>query len=116
MAISGFAVQYSKPREADSVKLLAFPKPGMSFDKWWDHALDSISAATSFCTEAYRWALECGEPDTTFAQLAESGGFIRLDALLLTALMECIPGDTHFLRQEIKKARAEQRTNHKRKS
>ena len=51
---SGFAVQYGKPGEADSVKLLAFPKPGTSFERWWDHALDSISAATSFCTEAYR--------------------------------------------------------------
>ncbi len=95
---TGFAVQYGKPREADSVKLLAFPKPGTSFEKWWDHALDSISAATSFCTEAYRWALECEKSETTFAKLAESGGFVRLDALLLTALMECIPGDTHLLR------------------
>ena len=111
---TGFAVQYGKPREADSVKLLAFPKPGTSFEKWWDHALDSISAATSFCTEAYRWALECEKSETTFAKLAESGGFVRLDALLLTALMECIPGDTHLLRQEIKKAKTEQRQDHQR--
>ena len=98
---SGYAVQYGKPREADAIKLLTFPKPGTSFEKWWDHALDSISAATSFCTEAYRWAIQCEKPETTFADLAESGGFVRLDALLLTALMECIPGDTHLLRQEI---------------
>ena len=90
---SGFAVQYGKPREADSVKLKAFPKPGTSFEVWWDHALDSISSSTSYCTEAYRWALECGKPETTFAALSESGGFVRLDALLLTALMECISGD-----------------------
>ena len=31
---SGHVVQYGKPKEADVVKLLAFPKPGMSFDKW----------------------------------------------------------------------------------
>jgi hypothetical protein len=105
---SGFAVQYGKPREADSVKLLAFPKPGTSFEKWWDHALDSISAATSFCTEAYRWAVECEKSETTFAQLAESGGFVRLDALVLIALMGCMPGDTHLPRQEIKKAKTEQ--------
>ena len=111
---SGFAVQYGKPREADSVKLLAFPKPGTSFERWWDHALDSISAATSFCTEAYRWALQCEQSETTFAELAESGGFVRLDALLLTALMECIPGDTHLLRQEIKKAKTEQRQSQQR--
>ena len=74
----------------------------------------STSAATSSCTEAYRLALECEKAETTFAQLAESGGFIRLDALLPTALMECIPGCTHLLRQEIKKAKAEQRTNHQR--
>ena len=107
---TGFAVQYGKPREADAVKLLAFPKPGSSFEKWWDHAIDSISAATSFCTEAYRWASQCEKAETTFEDLAESGGFVRLDALLLQALMECIPGDTHLLRQEIKKAKAEQRT------
>ena len=106
---SGFAVQYGKPREADAIKLFTLPKPGTSFETWWDHALDSISAATSFCTEAYRWAIQCEKPETTFADLAESGGFVRLDALLLTALMECIPGDTHLLRQEIKKATAEQR-------
>ena len=111
---TGFAVQYGKPREADPVKLMTFPKPGTSFEKWWDHALDSISAATSFCTEAYRWALQCEQPETTFETLSESGGFIRLDALLLTALMECIPGDTHLLRQEIKKAKTEQRTKHQR--
>ena len=80
------------------MKLLPFPKPGMSFEKWWDHALDSISAATSFCTEAYRWAIECELPETTFEALAQSGGFVRLDALLLQALMGCIPGDTHLLR------------------
>ena len=57
---SGSAVQYSKPRDADSVKLLEFPKPGMSFEKWSGHAIDSMSAATSHCTEAYRWALVCG--------------------------------------------------------
>ncbi len=96
---SGFAVQYGKPKEADAVKLLPFPKPGTSFEKWWDHALDSISAATSVCTEAYRWALFCGKSGTTFGMLAGSGAFIRLDALLLHALMECTPGDTHLLRQ-----------------
>ena len=114
VSTAGFAVQYGKPREADAVKLLAFPKPGTSFEKWWDHALDSISAATSFCTEAYRWALQCEKSETTFAALAESGGFVRLDALLLTALMECIPGDTHLLRQEIKKAKTEQRMTQQR--
>ena len=62
-----------------------FPKPGTSFEKWWDHALDNVSAATSFCTEAYRWALECEKSETAFVQLAKSGGFIRLDALLLVA-------------------------------
>ena len=46
--------------------------------------------------------------------LGESGGFVRLDALLLTALMECIPGDTHLLRQQIKKAKSEQRHLHER--
>jgi len=112
---SGFAVQYGKPREADAIKLLAFPKPGTSFEKWWDHALDSISAATSFCTEAYRWAIQCESTSgMSFANLAESGGFVRLDALLLTALMECIPCDTHLLRQEIKKAKAEQRASQQR--
>ena len=30
---SGSAVQYGKPKDADSVKLLAFPKPGISFEK-----------------------------------------------------------------------------------
>ena len=109
---SGFAVQYSKPREADVVKLMAFPKPGTSFERWWDHALDSISSSTSFCTEAYRWALQCEKSETTFEMLGSSGSFVRLDALLLTALMECIPGDTHLLRQEIKKAKTEQRNQH----
>ena len=111
---SGYAVQYGKPREADTVKLLPFPKPGTSFEKWWDHALDSISSATSYCTEAYRWALEVQKSETTFEKLSESGGFVRLDALLLTALMECIPGDTHLLRQEIKKAKTLQRQTQER--
>ena len=106
---TGYAVQFGKPREADAVKLMAFPKPGTSFERWWDHALDSISSSTSYCTDAYRWALACEKPETTFEQLAESGGFMRLDALLLTSLMECIPGDTHLLRQEIKKAKMLQR-------
>ncbi len=111
---SGVAVQYGKPREADAAKLLAFPKPATSFEKCWGHAPDSISAATSFCTDAYRWALQWEKSGTIFAELAESGGFVRLDALLLTALMECIPGDTHLLRQEIKKAKSDQRTNFER--
>jgi hypothetical protein len=93
---------------------MAFPKPGTSSEKWWDHALDSISSATSYSTEAWRWALECEKSETTFEKLAESGGFVRLDALLLTSLMECIPGDTHLLRQEIKKAKSEQRQTHER--
>ena len=101
--LSGFAVQYSKPHEASSVKLLAFPKPGTSFERWWDHALDSISASTSLCTEAYRWVLACEQSEATFESFAVSGGFVRLDALLLASLLECIPGDTHLLRQDIKK-------------
>ena len=104
------AVQCGKPREADAVKLLPFPKPGASFVKWWDHALDSISAAKSFRMEAYRWPIDCEKPETTFEDLAQSGGFVRLDALLLQALVGCNPGDTHLLRQEINKAKAEQRT------
>ena len=64
-AATGFAVQYGEPRGAGSVKLLAFPKPGADFDKWWDHALDPIIAAPSFCTEAHRWALQCGKSGTT---------------------------------------------------
>ena len=32
---TGFAVQHSKPREVDSVKLLEFPTPGNGFEKWW---------------------------------------------------------------------------------
>ena len=39
---------------------------------------------------------------------------MRLGALLLTALMECIPGDTHLLRQEIKKAKTLQRQTQER--
>ena len=58
--------------------------------------------------------LLCEKQGTTFEQLAESGGFIRLDALLLTAFMECIPGDTHLLRQQIKKATTEQRLTRQR--
>ena len=54
---SGHVVQYGKPKEADVVKLFAFPKPGMSFEKWWDHVMNSISSAISCCTEAYRWVL-----------------------------------------------------------
>ena len=50
----------------------------------------------------------------TFAGLAGPGGFVRLDALLLAALMECMPGDTHLLRQDIKKAKTEQRQQHER--
>jgi len=111
---SGYAVQYGKPKEADTIKLMAFPKPGTSFEKWWDQTLDTISSATSYCTEAYRWALECEKSETTFEKLSESGGFVRLDALLLTALMECIPGDTHLLRQEIKKAKTLQRQTQER--
>jgi len=111
---AGYTVQFGKPREADSVKLLAFPKAGTSFERWWDHTLDSISGSTSFCTDAYRWALECENPETTYEALADSGGFVRLDAMLLTALMECIPGDTHLLRQEVNRARREQRKEQKR--
>jgi hypothetical protein len=34
--------------------------------------------------------------------------------MLLTALMECIPGDTHLLRQDIKNAKTEQRQTQQR--
>ena len=113
-ASASHVVQYGKPKEADAVKLMAFPKSGTSFEKWWEHCLDAISSATSFCTEAYRWALECSKQEVTFDELSQSGGFVRLDAMLLSALMDCIPGDTHLLRQEIKKAKTEQRQQHQR--
>ena len=113
-ASTSHVVQYGKPKEADAVKLMAFPKSGTSFEKWWEHCLDAISSATSFCTEAYRWALECSKQEVTFDELSQSGGFVRLDAMLLSALMDCIPGDTHLLRQEIKKAKTEQRQQHQR--
>ena len=102
---SGSVVQYGKIKEADSIKLLAFPKPGASFDRWLDHAVDAVSAATTYVNEAFKWIRMIKKSDTTFEMLADSGNFLRLDAILLTALMECIPGDTHYLRQEIKKAK-----------
>ena len=37
---------------------------------------------------------------------------MRLEALLLTALVGCIPGDTHFLRQGLKTAKMLQRKTH----
>ena len=77
----GFAVQYGTPRGADVTELLSHRKPGASFDKWLDHALDSISAATSSCIGAYRWAIQCGKSGTPFADLADSGEFVRFGAL-----------------------------------
>ena len=56
----------------------------------------------------------CEKSETTFESLGNSGSFVRLDALLLTALMECIPGDTHLLRQQVMKAKREQRRAHER--
>ena len=76
--------------------------------------MHSISSSTSFCTEAYRWILTVQESETTFESRADSASFVRLDAMLLTALMECIPGDTHLLRQEIKTAKPAQRQTHER--
>ena len=102
---SGSVVQYGKIKEADTIKLLAFPKPGTSFDRWLDHAIDAVPAATTYVNEAFKWIRMIKKSDTTFEMLADSGNFLRLDAILLTALMECIPGDTHYLRQEIKKAK-----------
>ena len=87
---SGFVVQYGKPREADSIKLLASPKLGMSFEKWLGHALDSIGSSTSYCAGAYRWASKVQTSETTFDELSGSGNFARFDAVLLTALMGCI--------------------------
>ena len=34
--------------------------------------------------------------------------------MLLSALMDCNPGDTHLLRHDIKKAKTEQRQQHER--
>ena len=76
--------------------------------------MGSISSSTSYCTEAYRWILTVQKSETTFESLADSASFVRLDAMLLTALMECIPGDTHLLRQEIKEAKTAQRQTHER--
>ena len=102
-AHTGSVIQWEKPKQADHIKLLQFPKPGTSFDRWWDHAIDAISSSTSYTHEAFRWARQIKKPETTFDLLGDSGKFMRLDAILLTALMECIPGDTHYLRQTIKK-------------
>ena len=111
-AAVGSVVQYGKPREADAIKLLSFPKPVTSFDRWWDHAVDAISSSTTYVHECFRWARQVKKPETTFEMLADSGSFMRLDAILLTALMECIPGDTHYLRQETKKAKTLQQETH----
>ena len=94
-AAVGSVVQYGEPREADTVKLLSFPKPGASFDRWWDHAVDAISSSTTYVHEAFRWARQVKKPETTFETLADSGSFMRFDAILLTALVGCIPGGTH---------------------
>lgn len=64
-----------------------------------DHWVDHIIAAILSCTEVYRWALQREKSETSAEELAESGGFVSLGALLLVALMECIPDDTHLRRQ-----------------
>ena len=51
-AQTGSVIQWEKPKQADHIKLLQFPKPGTSFDRWWDHAIDSIPSATTYVHEA----------------------------------------------------------------
>ena len=58
--------------------------------------------------------LEVQKSETTFEKLSESGGRVRLGALLPTAFMECSPGGTHLLLQEITKAKTLQRQTQER--
>ena len=54
------------------------------------------------------------EAGDNFHNVGRFRRFRSLDAMSFTALMECIPGGTHLLRQQLKNAKSDHRTNFER--
>ena len=110
-----YQVQYSKPREADSITLKTFPRPGSEFESWKDHLRDAITAASAIPKLAYPWILRVEE--ATFEELADEGPFSQLDHKLATALKLCIPDETNLktslLRQKIQQEKDQMRIESK---
>ena len=98
---AGHAIQLCKPRTATSLKFRPFPKPGQNFEAWQNYARRLVSSATTYKAQCYDWILECEDPAATFESLEDPGQFIDLDNMIYAACDECIPGDTHRLRQKV---------------
>ena len=94
-------VQFSKPRESETVDCKPFPTAGNTFEQWQDFLRESVMVASAASNDAYKWMLEVEDPSKTFQYFVHTGAFTSLDGKLLLALNKCIPGDNHPLRQKI---------------
>ena len=108
---SPYVVQYSKPRESDTVDCKPFPKAGNTFKAWQDFFREAVMAASAASNDAFRWILEVEDPTRTFQSFTNTGAFTSLDGKILLALNKCIPGDNHALRQKINGLKLSERVN-----
>ena len=95
-------VQYSKPREAETITFRPFPS-AQSFEDWKDSARVAVSTASAFGQLAFEWIVQV--ENKTFDQLEEAGSFTQLDCKILESLDRIIPAGNHYLRSKIRAKR-----------
>ena len=57
------AIQLSKPKDADDIKLTSHPKVGEAFTQWQDNTRERIRRASAHPQVAFTWILRAEDPD-----------------------------------------------------
>ena len=82
----------SKVKEADAIKVPAFPAPE-TYRDWRIKVRDAIVAASTNPDAAFAWVSEIWSEGRTIDELKSPGSFGTLDAKLMSALTTVLVGD-----------------------
>ena len=82
----------NRVKEADSVKLPAFPNPE-SYRNWRIRTREAVMSASTDPDKAFDWVSETWKEGQTIEYLRNVGKFTTLDAKLLSALTNILTGD-----------------------
>ena len=82
----------NKAKEADTVKIPAFPLPE-TYRNWKIRVRDAVRAASSKPDKAFDWINEVWKEGQTVEKLKDPKGFVTLDAKVLSALSSIASGE-----------------------
>ena len=64
----------SRRKEAEGLKLTAFPKSAAEYESWIDSVIAKVQSAATGGDVVYPWIVKTAGPDTKFDEVSSTGG------------------------------------------